>query len=52
MPNLPDLHRTASLVVRESLAVKPAETVAVVTDGGRSPHVAEAFMAALRAVGA
>ncbi len=51
MANLPDLYRTASLVVRESLAVKPTETVAVVTDGDRSPHIGEAFMAALRAAG-
>jgi 2,5-dihydroxypyridine 5,6-dioxygenase len=47
----PDLFRTAMLVVRHALDVQPAETVAVVTDPGRSPHIAEAFMAALRAVG-
>jgi 2,5-dihydroxypyridine 5,6-dioxygenase len=48
----PDLFRTALLVVRHALDVQPNETVAVVTDPGRSPHIAEAFMGALRAVGA
>jgi leucyl aminopeptidase (aminopeptidase T) len=48
----PDLYRTASRVVREGLAVRAGETVAVVTDPGRSPRIAEAFMAALRAEGA
>lgn len=48
----PDLYRTAARVVRESLDVKPREAVAVVTDPGRSPSIAAAFMAALRAVGA
>ena len=48
----PDLYRTATLVVRHALDVKPGEAVAVVTDPGRSPRIAEAFMAALRAAGA
>jgi leucyl aminopeptidase (aminopeptidase T) len=48
----PDLYRTATLVVRHALDVKPGEAVAVVTDPGRSPRIAEAFMAALRVAGA
>lgn len=48
----PDLYRTATLVVRHALDVKPGEAVAVVTDPGRSPRIPEAFMAALRAAGA
>ena len=38
------------LVVRHCLDVQPSETVAVVTDPGRSPHIADAFMGALRSV--
>jgi leucyl aminopeptidase (aminopeptidase T) len=52
MANLPDLHRAATLVVRETLNVRPAENVVVVTDPERSPRIAQALMDALRAVGA
>jgi leucyl aminopeptidase (aminopeptidase T) len=52
MTNFPDLHRAATLIVRETLAVRPGENVLVVTDPGRSPHIGQALMDALRAVGA
>ena len=52
MTNLPDLHRAATLIVRETLGVRAGENVVVVTDPGRSPHIAQALMDALRSVGA
>lgn len=52
MSNLPDLYHAATVVAQQCLAIRSGETAVVVTDWGRSPRIAEALVAALRAADA